>query len=250
MNSGSGFANRKWLQLAMRERGDWVRQLGMALLVGVLLGVLGPFGSYPAFTTGVRYAFWIVMALAGLLSLWGAEALLGSRLRQAPLALTAALAGASAVPMTFFVAWVFSLLQPGRVFPPGRLFVLYLCVALVQLILAALVMRARAAQVPVQPGTMSSRLPRELGDEVIALEAEDHYLRVHRSSGSTLVLMRLADAVAADGGQQGLQVHRSWWVSRDAVERFEAARLQLSNGLSVPVGRTFAAQVRAEFPRN
>jgi hypothetical protein len=244
VSSGPDFANRKWLQLAKRERPDWLRQLGMAMLVGGLLGVLGPFGSYPAFSAGVRYGFWGVMAITGLLSLWGAEALLGSRLNQTPWARTAALAAASAVPMTFFVAWVFSLLQPGRVFPPGRLLVLYLCVALVQLILAAVVMRTRAKE---QTAESASRLPRELGGDVIALEAEDHYLRVHRSSGSTLVLMRLADAVAADDGQQGLQVHRSWWVNREAVQRLEGSQLHLSNGLSVPVGRTFAAQVRAAF---
>ena len=230
--------------LANKSVPDWRRQLGTALLVGVALGVLGPYGSSTAFSPGIRYSFWIVMALAGLLSLWGADALIGRRLGDRPWARTAALGAASAAPMTFFVAWVFSLLQPGRVFPPGRLLILYLCVALVQLILAVALARTRTVTLP---ATFVSRLPRELGDDVVALEAEDHYLRVHRSAGSSLVLMRLADAVSADDGQQGLQVHRSWWVSRDSVVRFEGTRLHLSNGLSVPIGRTYAAQVRAAF---
>jgi hypothetical protein len=240
------FADARWMRLAKRERPDWLRQLGMALLVGVLLGVFGPFRSSATMSVGARYAFWVASALAGLLCLWGADALLGDKTRRSAWLRAAALAAASAVPMTFFVAWLFSLVQPGRVFPPGRLLALYFAVALVQLILAAAVRRGTAVPEPSQP-PRTSRLPRELGDDVIALEAEDHYLRVHRSSGSTLVLMRLADAVAADDGHQGLQVHRSWWVSRDAVERMEGARLHLSNGLNVPVGRTFAAQVRAAF---
>jgi hypothetical protein len=248
VKTGFGFASGRWTQFAKRERPDWLKRVGVALLVGVLLGVLGAFGTYSAFTLSGRYLFWITMAVTGLLSLLAAEALLGSRLRTLPEARTAVLAAASAVPMTFFVTWVFSLVQPGRTFPPSRLLPLYLCVALVQLILAAVVTRTKITEKGVQPPP-ASRLPKELGADVIALEAEDHYLRVHRANGSTLVLMRLADAVAADGGQQGLQVHRSWWVSRDAVQRVEAARLHLSNGLLVPVGRTFAAQVRSAFSR-
>ena len=222
---------------------DWLRQAGVTLLVGLTLGVLGPFGSYPAFPPATRYGFWIAMTLAGLISLWATEALLGSKLRHA-LIRAFAVAAASAVPMTFFVAWAFSLLQPGRVFPPGRLLALFLCVALVQAIIAFAVSRTRAVAIP-QAST--SRLPPGLGTDVIALEAEDHYLRVHRPGGSTLVLMRLADAVSADDGQQGLQVHRSWWVSRDAVQGLEGTKLRLSNGLTVPVGRTYAAKVRAAF---
>ena len=38
-----------------------------------------------------------------------------------------------------------------------------------------------------------------------ALEAEDHYLRVHSSAGTTLILMRLSDAVAALARLEGAQ---------------------------------------------
>ncbi|WP_217352757.1 LytTR family DNA-binding domain-containing protein [Sphingomonas sp. ID1715] len=240
------------MQLAKRQRPQWLHQLGAALLIGIILGVLGPFGSSAAMSLIERYAFWIASTLAGLLSLRGAEALLGRRLFAARLWRPVVLAALSALPMTFFVAWMFTLLQPGRVFPPGRLLALYLCVTLVQFIIAQALksgMTARAEpELPTQ-SLLHSRLPRMLGDKVIALEAEDHYLRVHRPTGSELMLMRLADAVAADDGQQGMQVHRSWWVSRDAVQRWEGGRLHLSNGLAVPVGRTFAARVRASFPR-
>ena len=34
------------------------------------------------------------------------------------------------------------------------------------------------------------------GAEIFAVEAEDHYLRLHTSRGSDLILMRLSDAVA------------------------------------------------------
>lgn len=65
-----------------------------------------------------------------------------------------------------------------------------------------------------------SRLPNRLGKEVVALEAEDHYLRVHTTLGSDLILMRLSDAIAAIGPDLGLQVHRSWWVAHYAIIGF------------------------------
>jgi DNA-binding LytR/AlgR family response regulator len=92
-----------------------------------------------------------------------------------------------------------------------------------------------------------------LGDQIVALEAEDHYLRVHTTIGSDLVLMRLSDAVAAIEPELGLQVHRSWWVAQDAICEFmksdQRSHLKLSNGLLVPVGRTYAAAVRTRAAR-
>ena len=86
---------------------------------------------------------------------------------------------------------------------------------------------------------------------LIALEGEDHYVRVHTDAGSELVLMRLADAIAETAPVEGLQVHRSWWVARDAVQRIErnsrTLRLSLDNGITAPVARNHAARVRAEF---
>jgi DNA-binding LytR/AlgR family response regulator len=88
-----------------------------------------------------------------------------------------------------------------------------------------------------------------LGKEVVALEAEDHYLRVHTTLGSDLILMRLSDAIAAMRPDLGLQVHRSWWVAHDAILEFgrseQRTYLKLTNGLLVPVGRTYSGAVRS-----
>jgi hypothetical protein len=83
---------------------------------------------------------------------------------------------------------------------------------------------------------------------VLALEAEDHYLRVHTPAGSTLILMRLSDAMAELDGADGAQTHRSWWVARDAVttaERGEGrAALTLSAGVTAPVSRSYYRNLR------
>lgn len=103
------------------------------------------------------------------------------------------------------------------------------------------------------PAALLSRLPAEIGSAIVALETEDHYLRVHAAGGSALILMRMADAVALFDPALGAQVHRRWWVAQDAVAglRTDGQKLSLclTDGRLVPVGRTFAAAVRARFGR-
>lgn len=95
-----------------------------------------------------------------------------------------------------------------------------------------------------------ARLPGELQSaEIIALEAEEHYTKVHTSAGPVLLLLRFADAIAEMEPQPGLQVHRSFWISRQAVERVvrsgRRTSIQMRGGLEVPVSRSFRLQARA-----
>jgi len=108
------------------------------------------------------------------------------------------------------------------------------------------------AAVPVAAAAMPSsfldRLPEKIGRHVIALEAEDHYVRVHTDLGSTLVLARLSDAIDELGVVEGLRVHRSYWVRKNAVQKVSANGkgflLRLSNGMDVPVSQGYKELVR------
>jgi DNA-binding LytR/AlgR family response regulator len=86
--------------------------------------------------------------------------------------------------------------------------------------------------------------------EILALSAEDHYLRVHTSAGETLILMRLYDAIAELDGIEGSQIHRSWWVAKDAVR--DVARgdgkvdLVLKDDLRAPVSRRYQKALKAD----
>ena len=86
------------------------------------------------------------------------------------------------------------------------------------------------------------RLPPKLkGAALYAVSAEDHYLRLHTSKGSDLILLRLADAIAELEGVEGAQTHRSWWVAREALESVrrdgERVVLVLKGGAVAPVSR-------------
>ncbi len=98
------------------------------------------------------------------------------------------------------------------------------------------------------PNALFDQLPPELGSDIIALEMEDHYVRVHTALGSALVLMRLRDAMALVTEIEGMQVHRSWWVARGAVEDVlrdgRNIRLKLARDVEAPVARAKIADLR------
>jgi len=92
------------------------------------------------------------------------------------------------------------------------------------------------------------RLPPAIGRDVIALEAEDHYVRVHTMAGSALILMRFSDAITLLAALDGLRVHRSYWVRRSSVAETRSngrgMTLLLDNGLHIPVSEGYKALVR------
>ena len=83
---------------------------------------------------------------------------------------------------------------------------------------------------------------------ILAVSVEDHYVRVIAEDQSHLVLMPLRDAIALLPPDEGMQVHRSWWVARSAVcahhRKGRDLRLSLSNGMDVPVSRAMTGPLR------
>jgi hypothetical protein len=249
------------MPLTMREMRlpYWLKHAAAAAALGLMLGFAGPYGTNPALDRPVRYAFWAGLTLFGYLCVLVSGGVIRSSpaLARVPgwarLVLTAAL---SSVPQTLAVAWVFSLVQPGRVTAPAQLPALFFAVLAVQLVIAfvaGLVARGMepAASATEEPADSPflDRLPPHLRGDLIALEAQDHYLKVHTGSGSTLVLSRLSDAIAQLRGIDGLQVHRSWWVADAAVLGVERngnrLSLKLRKGIEAPVSRTYLQAVRS-----
>jgi hypothetical protein len=89
----------------------------------------------------------------------------------------------------------------------------------------------------------TKKLRPELGRSIIALEAHEHYVKVHTDLGQELIHYRFGDAVQQLANKPGLQVHRSYWVAEDAVVAITPAgkgyRLTLRNGLVVPVSLSY-----------
>lgn len=93
-----------------------------------------------------------------------------------------------------------------------------------------------------------SRLSVGFAGPIVALQSEDHYVRVHGPRGSELVLMRLRESIAEMGGEPGEQVHRSWWIARAGISRVERSgrswSVHLINGEIAPVSRDAIYRLR------
>ena len=103
----------------------------------------------------------------------------------------------------------------------------------------------------VQPGLrFLSRLPPHIGHDILYLQMQDHYLRVVTKGGEALILMPLRDAIMELDGLEGLQVHRSWWISLDAVMQIvrdgRRTLAVMTDGTRVPVSDTYRAALREQ----
>ena len=58
-------------------------------------------------------------------------------------------------------------------------------------------------------------------DELLAVEAEDHYIQVHSQRGKELIYYRFGDALEELAHLDGLRIHRSAWISKKAIDRVE-----------------------------
>jgi hypothetical protein len=235
-----------------------VRGIVVAAAAGGVFAFMGAFGSGAAPFT-LRLAYWIPVMLAG--GLWGH---LCSRLIERwidpdarPWLTVAALTLAITGPVSVLVWWVTGQVFEGHVYPLSALPWMLVPVGVVTVVLSAINVFLSKAQ-PIQthaapagsaPARFPDRLPMKLKGAVIrAVQAEDHYLRIHTDRGSDLILMRLADALDELQGLEGAQTHRSWWVAREAVRDVARgdgrATLSLDGGLTAPVSRRYARALR------
>lgn len=240
--------------------------------VGVMLALIGPFGSFAA-PFARRLVYWTGLAWGGYACYRPIGALvarMGLWFDFPPAALWVSACLIATVPMTVLV-WLtgqsWSKLQIPSLEDWLTLYGYVLAIGTVITLMFYLFQRdvggtplasvAPVANSPAQPEPPATarpqprlfdRLSPKLGTELVALEMEDHYLRVHTTLGSDLILLRMRDALAELDGLDGAQVHRSWWVARGAVRGVlrdgRNLRLKLSGGQIAPVARNLVPALK------
>ena len=237
----------------------------LAVLVA-LFTFIGPFGTYDSIAAAGRLGYW-VLALGANWLVCASVMILTLRLAASasPWARALAMAGAAllaAIPGTAVVHSAEMLFRP-HYEGDNALPTIYLGVAVLMMAISFMVVGILARVQPVagdaQPPAAGKtgdtaarfldRLPPELGRDLIYLRMADHYVEAFTAAGSTLVLMRFADAIAELEGAAGLRVHRSYWVARrhvtGAARRNGRTVLSLTGGHEAPVSRNYLADVRA-----
>ncbi len=244
----------------------WAPAIGWLTFPGILLALIGPFGTFAA-PMPVRFLYWLpIMAAGGVLGFLSARALLRAAPGLDRKRVSFACAHALVVTaLMVLVVWGWSAIvfpnAGGVNFSWALVFyvgVITFAISFIRIALAREGVVTEAGPLatadfdgaPPTTQALSRRLrPEFRAADILALEAEDHYVRVHTTAGTDLILLRLTDAIAEMGGTEGLRPHRSWWVARAAVTeaRREDGRLVLAlrNGLAAPVSRAAAADIRA-----
>ena len=84
--------------------------------------------------------------------------------------------------------------------------------------------------------------------EILFVKAEEHYVQVHSEHDRELVAYRFGAALDDLKGEDGFQVHRSYWVRRSSVvgknDNGSRLTIDIKNGTTVPVSRPYHALVR------
>lgn len=233
----------------------WAVDLAMLFVIGLLLGFLGPFGA-EHMTSVRRYGYWMVCVVgSGLIGI-GLDCVLARRV-PGTWRRVAVVSGLMTPPAVMLVMSAAVMIFGDRYSWTNfwKLLPQSLPIALAMMAVRALVWRPRPHRVetrtivepplPEAEAAFRKRLSaKRRGARLIAVEAHDHYLKVHTDAGEELITLRFADALDELAKVHGWRVHRSWWVAAEAVEsvrwRRGAGEVRLASGLEVPVSRTYA----------
>lgn len=241
-------------------------EFSLLILISILLGFTGPYGT-SAEPALARYTFWLVVTVAGGAIGIGTEAVfrrwIGRRRlfgQKWLLLLIIASVMTPPIAVVVLVAMIVVLGHHHEIpadISPSLLFQVFVVSIIVTVVRSLARRRERrivetviAPPLPEAEAKFRRRLSaKRRTARLLALEACDHYVRVHTDAGSELISVRLAEAVAELGGAYGFRVHRSWWVSAQAIKtgrwRRGSGELHLEGGLVVPISRSGAPILRA-----
>jgi hypothetical protein len=248
----------------LRERTPQVRgraappRLGRSLAVAATLAgfvsVSGAFGT-SAITPGLRLVVLEFAALAVVLAELGFNlALDRTHWPRTRPALRFAAISLAVTSVGVLFCWGLAMVMEGAARAPEILcFVPPAAISFLAIVAIGWLAKRPAMATPrpsaAQPDFMA-RLPIRLrGATLLAVQGEDHYVRVHTAHGQHMLLMRLGEALDQLADLDGAQTHRSWWVARPAVIDVKRAHgraaLTLASGVQAPVSRRFSRHLRA-----
>ncbi len=241
-------------------------ELLVMVALGLLVGLLGPFGTFAA-PPAQRMVSWVIWLLAGyalfrptnIVAGWLCEATGLPGFAGKLLALVVA-----SVPLTLIVTMMVSGSGFGDVLRWSGFWTMYLYICVIAVVVSVVMSAVFGGrdQSPAAPVLTSSEPPASSSPPAVptlplppgfgpvrALKGEDHYVRVIGEGREELILMRMRDAIKQVGNADGLRVHRSWWVAKAAVASVRrdgrTAVITLISGHEAPVARDMMPQLRA-----
>ncbi|WP_269585576.1 LytTR family DNA-binding domain-containing protein [Roseibium sp. Sym1] len=256
---------------------DLERKLFLYFGVALLATFFGPFGTYDLMTFWERMVFWFLDILGGMaIIVCVLHVFFHSRLTAfiPPFPRFLLSVAFGALPTAAYITVLFSLVGPRiEITTPYPMLVAQVVVFSTILLLAefflwpavfgrteAPVVDARSDVSEVEPEPtddpqvvpLLNRLPDNCRvGAVISISMQDHYAEVTTTTGASLLLIRLTDAIDLLEGYPGCRIHRSHWVARDFVSNVEKTGrrmiVRMKDGRELPVGATYVETVRQQF---
>ncbi len=223
---------------------------------GLAMAALGPYRTLDV-PDLLRTVYWLVAVLgAGLISIT-MDAALGPRIRHfwLRIAVVSLVATLPVTPLVYELnAAMLGLPRRPWLMPQlgWQVLVVLLMIMAVRALAWRRIVETRTIVMPPLPEAdraLRLRLSaKRRSAKLIALEAEDHYVRVHTDAGSELVSMRFSEAVEELAQAHGYRLHRSWWAAADAIEAVKwnrgSGEARLTGGIVAPVSRSCAAVLK------
>lgn len=217
--------------------------------------ISGPFGTLGHLPPGLRLIYWgLLVGVTGLAGVW-TSSLVRTQHWNRPVALIPVSLAFGCMVWGMVVVFSLALLAPMGKYPGAFSLMLYSVPsgAIIFLVLALIIAKpseeAESASEPERPRLFARLKQHCAARQVMSLSAQDHYVEVVTETGAELCLIRLADAIAEAAPEPGIQIHRSHWVARSAVEALDtrggATQVRLKDGRKLPVSQSRLNDIRS-----
>lgn len=236
-----------------------IREIAVILSIGVVLGYLGPLGSYES-PLLIRLLYWVIAVAVGYVVYNSVYRFcyFYAKKKNVPYLLTFIIGAClSAFFLTFILAAYTSYFWDvpygywdRYLFHYPQVFIIGIVIGSIDVFVRRYIGKQLSAKNDgnVAGDSFLKRLPTEIGKELICFVMEDHYLRVYTSEGEHLLLHRMKDALEELKDYNGTQVHRSWWIAIDKVKKVKKetrkAKITMINGVEVPVSQKYLPQIK------
>jgi hypothetical protein len=239
------------IQLTLREMRQMFsspKTLGAMLILGVILGLVGPFATFDYFAPVPRIAYWIGMVFVGYgAGMFGGGVMVNTinQKWKSPNVWLVILASGvgSGIPVSIVVYVAnAAILGDWDIKGFSGLMTVVYCI-LISICVAALHVLFLRESRPSAPKSIDilARLQIQNRGPLLYLSMQDHYVNVVTSRGQELLLMRMSDAIKEAEGVDGLKIHRSHWVAVNGIKRVERQNsnylIEMLDGQKLPISR-------------
>ena len=244
--------NKQLFPTALRElRTDLASRnviIGL-ILTGFILGLSGPFDTLRLIPLIPRLVYWTAVVFSTFAVGSLVSQIISQLAKRRPLWLLILISSLAVGTAVTGVLTVLNFVAFGVL--PDSVISAAIQWALVTLISTAIEVSAKLMAPKNDNGPAAAildRLPFSKRGALVALSAEDHYVKIETTQGTEMVLMRLSDAINEVGKTAGLQIHRSHWVALDQITDVrrinDRGEVVLSSGQTRPISRGYMAAVR------